>query len=65
MLELGLESGLLFLLDAQMKGVTLEGVLSELDMGKDQAQTVPVLLEKERLGSRVAAKAEMLVVGSL
>ena len=50
-----LEDGLLLLLEAQMKGVDEEGVCSEPDMGKDQAQTVPVLLEKDRFVSIVAA----------
>lgn len=65
MLELGLDEGLLFLFKAQMNGVEAEGVLSELDRGKDHAQAVPVLLEKECLVSMVAAEAVILVVGSL
>lgn len=58
-----LSAGLSFLLTAQMNGVDAEGVVSEPDMGNDQAQTVPELLEKECLVSMSAAMAVMLVVG--
>lgn len=62
---LELEAGLSSLLEAQMNGVDAEGVASEPDMGNDQAQTVPELLEKECLGSMLAASALMLVEGLL
>lgn len=58
-----LELGLSALFEAQMNGVDAEGVASEPDMGNDQVQTVPELLENECFGYIVAVNAVMLVVG--
>lgn len=63
MLAVVLAAGLSFLLLAQMKGVVVLGAGSEADNEKDHAQTVPELLEKENLCSRLAARAVMLVLG--